>query len=86
MTFKDHLTAVASEVEATLDRLLTPGSDLAPGEAMSRLRRDEEAGPHVEALERWLHRPVEQDDLDLERMLAPYERVDEPLGERGVSA
>ena len=33
MTFKDHLTAVATEVEATLDRLLTPGPGLAPGEA-----------------------------------------------------
>ena len=31
--FKDHLTAVAAEVEAVLDRLLTPGEDLAPGEA-----------------------------------------------------
>ena len=32
MTFKDHLTAVAAEVEATLDRLLTPPAGLADGE------------------------------------------------------
>ena len=32
MSFKDHLTAVAAEVEATLDRILTPAPGLAPGE------------------------------------------------------
>jgi farnesyl diphosphate synthase len=31
--FRDHLTRVAEEVEDTLDRLLTPGAWLAPGEA-----------------------------------------------------
>jgi farnesyl diphosphate synthase len=31
--FRDHLTRVAEEVEDTLDRLLTPGDGLAPGEA-----------------------------------------------------
>ncbi len=32
MSFKDHLTSVAAEVEATLDRVLTPPDGLAPGE------------------------------------------------------
>lgn len=32
MSFKDHLTAVAGEVEAVLDRLLTPPAGLGPGE------------------------------------------------------
>lgn len=31
--FRDHLTRVADEVEDTLERLLTPGDSLAPGEA-----------------------------------------------------
>ncbi|MEO1493994.1 MAG: polyprenyl synthetase family protein [Pseudomonadota bacterium] len=34
ISFKDHLTSVAAEVEATLDALLTPSADLAPGEAV----------------------------------------------------
>lgn len=32
MSFKDHLSAVAEDVEAVLDRLLTPPAGLAPGE------------------------------------------------------
>ncbi|MEM1299804.1 MAG: farnesyl diphosphate synthase [Pseudomonadota bacterium] len=32
MTFKDHLTAVATEVEATLERLIAPGADIVNGE------------------------------------------------------
>ena len=34
MTFKDHLSSVANEVETALDQLLTPAPDLAPGEAV----------------------------------------------------
>lgn len=33
MSFKEHLTAVAVEVETTLDHLLTPGTDIVAGEA-----------------------------------------------------
>lgn len=51
--------------------------DLAPVEALRRLRRDPEAGPLLQALEDWLHRPHDpaataDRRADVAAMLAPY--------------
>ncbi|MCC7011824.1 MAG: hypothetical protein IT454_04605 [Planctomycetes bacterium] len=43
-----------------------------PTEMLSELRRHAEAGPLLQSLEDWLHRPEPARDVDLQRLLAPY--------------
>lgn len=53
-------------------------------EAVASLRADEEAGPLLLQLERWLHRPgSEADAVDLGALLAPYRGTPDPGGQRG---
>lgn len=46
--------------------------DLAPAEAIARLRSDPEAGALLRALEDWLHRPPGSAVVDLEPLLSAY--------------
>jgi hypothetical protein len=46
--------------------------DRAPDEALRELRRHAEAGPLLQSLEDWLHRPEPSPDLDVAALLAPY--------------
>jgi hypothetical protein len=80
--------AERAELERTLlaywRRRLDLGGNAA--EAMATLRRHEQAGPLIEALERWLHRPSSGADVDADgemggeigALLAPYESAPEP--------
>ena len=49
--------------------------DLRPAEAMARLREHEEAGPLLIQLEKWLHRPGENRDVDVLALLEPYQNL-----------
>jgi hypothetical protein len=49
--------------------------DLAPGEALARLRGHSEAGPLLTQLEAWLHRPAGRTSVDVNALLAPYQSV-----------
>ncbi|MEM1451930.1 MAG: hypothetical protein AAGI22_22665 [Planctomycetota bacterium] len=50
-------------------------------EAVSRLRRDEEAGPLFLQLEEWLHRPATDGDaaVDVAALLEPYRNAPDPV-------
>lgn len=52
-------------------------ADLTTAQALHRLREHDRAGPLLEALERWLHRPGSPDSTreDVEALLAPYRDV-----------
>jgi hypothetical protein len=43
-----------------------------PAEAIATLRSHAEAGPLLEQLEAWLHRPGTDRDVDAARLLKPY--------------
>ncbi|MBK7644581.1 MAG: hypothetical protein IPJ19_16305 [Planctomycetes bacterium] len=45
-------------------------------EMIMQLRAHPEAGALLRSLEEWLHRPDPPQDVDLARLLAPYEKVD----------
>lgn len=56
--------------------------DLPPEQALQRLREHEEAGPLLNQLEAWLHRPT-REAVDVAALLAPYrdlppEAIDDP--------
>ncbi len=46
-----------------------------PAEAFATLRRHPEAGPLLESLEAWLHRPGDPGQVDLAALLRPYQNV-----------
>jgi hypothetical protein len=46
-----------------------------PAEAFAVLRRHAEAGPLLEQLENWLHRPGPAEDVDLNALLKPYQTL-----------
>jgi len=46
-----------------------------PVEAIVKLRADEQAGPLLRELEKWLHRPGSADDVDVAALLKPYEKL-----------
>ena len=46
--------------------------DADPGEALVAMRRHPKAGPLLEQLEAWLHRPGSQASVNLPALLAPY--------------
>ena len=46
--------------------------DHKPAEAFALLRRHPEAGPLLEQLERWLHRPGSSEKVDVAALLRPY--------------
>lgn len=50
--------------------------DHSPQELLSVLRDHPEAGALLRSLEDWLHRPDPPREVDLGRLLAPYEKVD----------
>jgi hypothetical protein len=54
-------------------RLRLEASD--PAQAMETLRSHAEAGPLLEQLDVWLHRPGRAGPLDLPGLLAPYQRI-----------
>lgn len=49
--------------------------DLEPGEVISRLRNDSQAGPLITSLEDWLHRPEPPANVDIEALLEPYKDI-----------
>ncbi|MBS0266397.1 MAG: hypothetical protein JSS02_30985 [Planctomycetes bacterium] len=49
--------------------------DLAPAEALARLRADPEASPLVTQLETWLHRPPTPTQVDVAALLEPYRQI-----------
>ncbi|MGL6073608.1 MAG: hypothetical protein ACRC8S_05540 [Fimbriiglobus sp.] len=58
-----------------------------PSEAMNRLRNDADAGPLLNQLENWLHRPGQQETVNVAELLKPYrnlrpDEVDLSGGER----
>lgn len=70
--------------QAALERLLLafwrrrlPPST-GPLESLRALREHPEAGPLVRALERWLHRPGGDPDLDVASLLKPYRDAEAP--------
>ena len=70
---------LSGDQQAELERLLLAHwrkrldlENLAPAEAMPRLREHPEAGALLRALEDWLHRRPGTVKVDLETMLAPY--------------
>ena len=52
--------------------------DLGMAEAVARLREHAEAGALLRELENWLHRRPGQAKVDVEAVLAPYGRLEEP--------
>ncbi len=46
--------------------------DRTPQETLALLRKHAEAGPLLQGLEDWLHRPAPPADVDVARLLAPY--------------
>lgn len=46
---------------------------LKPADAMARLRHHDQAGPLLEQLDEWLHRPGKCSGLDIAELLKPYE-------------
>ncbi|MBK7876940.1 MAG: hypothetical protein IPJ77_14545 [Planctomycetes bacterium] len=51
--------------------------DTDPARALAELRSHAEAGPLLRALEDWLHRPDPEREVDVGRLLAPYQAVDD---------
>ena len=49
--------------------------NLSPVEAIARLRSDREAGPLMQQLENWLHRPGGTGNVDLHALLSPYQNI-----------
>ena len=47
------------------------------GEAMNVLRKHEDAGPLIRALEDWLHRPEPPEEVALDTLLEPYRHLEE---------
>jgi hypothetical protein len=80
------------EQRAELERLLIGFwterlglQDLAPAQALARMRLHPEAGRLLNQLEAWLHRPADAEAVDVGAMLEPYAGV-EGLGEAQGSA
>lgn len=46
-----------------------------PAEAIARLRRHPDAGPLLEQMEVWLHRPGTADQVDVAALLRPYQEL-----------
>jgi hypothetical protein len=46
-----------------------------PAEAIQRLRKDAQAGPLLEQMELWLHRPGPSASVDVARLLEPYQNL-----------
>jgi hypothetical protein len=46
-----------------------------PAEAMNRLRTDSDAGPLLNQLENWLHRPGQQETVNVTELLKPYRNL-----------
>ncbi len=49
--------------------------EVGTAQAMAQLRSDSEAGPLIQQLEEWLHRPDPPQDVDLEVLLQPYQSL-----------
>lgn len=82
---------LTADEQAQLERLLLAHwqqrlglENLAPAEAMPRLREHPEAGALLHALEDWLHRRPGTVKVDLESVLAPYGKL--PAGESATPA
>jgi hypothetical protein len=71
-------TARLAELERTLVsywRRRLGLADLAPVDALARLREHPEASPLIKELEAWLHRPAGSREVDVNVLLAPYQNV-----------
>jgi hypothetical protein len=73
---------ITGEEKSELERLLLAYwrrrlglEDVRPPEAMAALRAHPEAGPLLDRLELWLHRPGADDKVDVAQLLRPYETV-----------
>jgi hypothetical protein len=49
--------------------------DIKPAEAIAKLRGHPDAGPLLQRLEEWLHRPGATDDTDVATLLKPYQEI-----------
>jgi hypothetical protein len=89
--------AVAGRLEsqklAELERLLIGYwtrrlglSHMTPVEALGVLRAHEEAGPLLERLEAWLHRPGGEESVDIPALLEPYRSIEAEALESEQSA
>jgi cbb3-type cytochrome oxidase subunit 3 len=56
--------------------------DQPPHQSASSLREHSEAGPLLQQLELWLHRPGAREQVDVSRLLAPYRTVEADALER----
>lgn len=56
-----------------------------PDAVVARLRAHPEAGPLLERLEAWLHRPDAHDEVDVEALLAPYRDLEPESLERALA-
>ncbi|MDF1661838.1 MAG: hypothetical protein P1V97_08700 [Planctomycetota bacterium] len=73
-----------SDGQAELERILLSHwrsklslNDLPAGEAIAKMRQDDEAGQLLRQLEEWLHRPGDKDGVRVREILSAY--VDQPL-------
>jgi len=60
--------------------------ELSASEALGRLRGHAEAGPLLQALEEWLHRPEPPADVDLSSLLEPYRSISATSLDRSLGA
>lgn len=76
-----------SDGQAELERILLSHwrsklslNDLSAGEAIAKMRQDEEAGQLLRQLEEWLHRPGDKDGVRVQEILSNY--IDQPFQRR----
>lgn len=76
---------LSSQEQAELERLLTGYwrdrlalPDQRMSESIATLKRHDEAGPLLLALERWLHRPGNTSAEEIEKLLQPYQHCTAP--------
>jgi len=50
-------------------------NDLTAADAIVKLREHEDAGPLLRQLEIWLHSPHKQEDVDVAKLLSPYQNL-----------
>jgi hypothetical protein len=60
--------------------------DIKPAEAIAKLRGHPDAGPLLQRLEEWLHRPGTADDVDVATLLKPYKDIPADLVELAARA
>jgi hypothetical protein len=65
------------------DKLALPDQRMA--DTLAALKRHQDAGALLLALERWLHRPEGASQSEIDRLLEPYRHLPVPAGKEGAS-